>query len=105
MRFSRDFQMRLRNAGALKASPWISVFALSVGAVVARVLVFLAPAGGGDVEKAKALGIVSVSNLAGHSKSADSLAYALGLAGAIITSVGIWIIWAIRASRDAAQQP
>ena len=105
MRFARDFQRRLRNAAALKASPWVSVFALFVGAVVARVLVFLAPSGGSDVEKAKALGIVSVSILAGHSKSADSLAYGLGMAGAITTSVAIWIIWAIRSSKGAAQQP
>ena len=105
MQFARDFQMRLRNAAALEASSWISVFALFVAAIVARVLVFLAPSGGDDVEKAKELGIVSASILAGHSKSADSLAYALGLGGAIITSVAIWIIWALRASRNAAQQP
>lgn len=105
MRFARDFQMRLRNAAALKASPWIAAFALFVGAVVTRVLVFLAPSGGSDVAKAKALGIVSVSILAGHSKSADSLAYVLGLAGALITSMAIWIIWANRAGGNAAQQP
>ena len=65
-----NFQTRLRNAAALNASPWISALALVAGAVVARLLIFVAPATGTDVEKAKALGIISVSILAGHSKSA-----------------------------------
>jgi len=99
-----NLQTRLRNAAALNASPWISAFALVAGAVVARLLIFLAPATGNDVEKAKALGIVSVSILAGHSKSADSAAYFLAMAGAIATSVAIWIIWTLRAGRDASRE-
>ena len=104
MQFARDFQMRLRNAAALKASPWISMLALVAGALAARVVVFFAPTSGSDVEKAKALGIVSNSILAGHSKSAESLAYTLALAGAIVTSVAIWIIWAARAGRTDSQE-
>jgi hypothetical protein len=73
--------------------PWIPALALVAGAGVARLLVHLLPAGGADVEAARALGISSVSILAGHSKSAESLAYAVALASALATSVGIWLAW------------
>jgi hypothetical protein len=104
MQFARDFSTRLRNAAALKLSPWIATLALIAGGIAARVLVYFVPASGNDVEKAKALGIVSVSILAGHSKSADSLAYAIGLTSAIITSVAIWIIWAAYAGRNPSHE-
>jgi hypothetical protein len=102
MALARDLQMRLRNAAALSASPWISALALTAGAIVARALIFLVPTSGSDVTAAKALGIVSISILAGHSKSAELLAYAVALAGAIGTSVAIWVTWAARAGRSAA---
>src|SRR3954463_15612121 len=97
----KNFQARLRNAAALNASVWISALALIAGAAVARLLIFLTPVNGSDVEKAKALGIISVATLAGYSKSADSLAYAIGLTSAIITSIAIWIFCAMRAGRNA----
>lgn len=102
MQFVRDFQMRLRNAVALNASPWISALALAAGAGVARALVFLAPTSGNDIAEAKALGIVSETILAGHSKSADSLVYALAVSSAVLTSILIWTAWALRAGRNRA---
>ena len=99
MELARDLQERLRRAATLEASLWVSALALAAGAVAARAIVFLVPAGGSDVAAARELGIVSVSILAGHSKSAESLAYALALAGALTTSLAIWITWAVRAGR------
>jgi len=87
MRFGRDLPIRLRRAAALNASPWISAFALIVGAFVAWLLASAIPKTGSDVVAAKTLGIVSISILAGYSKSADSLAYALALFGAIATGL------------------
>jgi hypothetical protein len=104
MQFGRDFQMRLQRAATLKAYPWVSAIAIVAGGIVARVLVYLAPTSGHDVEKAKALGIVSVSILAGHSKSAESFAYFLAMTGAIATSLAIWISWAQRASRIQSKE-
>jgi hypothetical protein len=75
-------------AGA--ARPLIAALALAAGAAAAWVVVSLLPAGGDDVERARALGIVSVSILAGHSKSAESLAYFAGMAAALATSLAVW---------------
>jgi hypothetical protein len=105
MELARDFQLRLRRAATLQASPWISALALAAGAGVARTLVLLAPASGRDVEAARALGIVSVSILAGHSKSADSIAYGLALTGAFMTSLALWITWAMHAGRSGSSEP
>jgi hypothetical protein len=99
---ARDVQVRLRRAVTLEASLWVSALALAAGAGAARAIVLLAPASGGDVAAARALGIVSVSILAGHSKSAESLAYALALAGALTTSLAIWVTWAMRAGRSGS---
>ena len=105
MQFARDLQMRFERAVTLKAHPWVSALAIVAGGIVARIIVFLTPATGGDVAKARELGIVSATVLAGYSKSADSLAYVLALAGAIITSVGIWMVWAIRAKPEPLAEP
>jgi hypothetical protein len=100
MQFARDFQMRLRRATTLKAHPLVSALALGAGAIAARAIVFLTPASGKDVAKARELGIVSVSILAGHSKSAELLACVLALMGALTTSIAIWIVWAVHAGRS-----
>src|SRR5438552_5347891 len=105
MRFGQDLPIRLRRAGALNASPWVSAFAVIVGAFVAWHLASAISKTGTDVATAKALGIVSISILAGYSKSADSLAYALALFGAIATSLLIWSAWAIWAGRSGPEQP
>src|SRR5437660_681107 len=94
-----------RRGGALNASPWVSAFAVIVGAFVAWHLASEISKTGTDVATAKALGIVSISILAGYSKSADSLAYALALFGAIATSLLIWSAWAIWAGRSGPEQP
>lgn len=93
------FRDRARRAASLDASPWVAAFALTVGAVVARAVVHLSPASGSDVAAARALGIVSVTTLAGHSKSAESLAYGLGMVSALVASVGVWLAWAGAAGR------
>lgn len=104
---ARDAQMRMRRAAALKGSLWVGGLGLLAGACVARLLIHLLPPIGGDVAKAKALGIVSVSVLAGYSKSAESLGYLLALISAITSAVVIWIIWSIYAGRrgDPAAPP
>ena len=93
------FQDRMRRAAALDASPWVAALALAVGAVVARAVVHLLPASGSDVAAARALGIVSVTILANHSKSAELLAYGLGMSSALMASVGVWLAWAGAAGR------
>jgi hypothetical protein len=69
---------------------WKAALALAVGAGAAWLVVRVLPAGGSDVERARALGIVSISILAGHSKSAESLAYFLGMAAALAASFATW---------------
>jgi hypothetical protein len=91
----------MRRVAEPTAGPWVAAFALAVGALVARVAVYLVPGTGGDVDAARALGIVSVSILAGHSKSVESLSYAVALASALIVSVGIWFAWARAVQVDA----
>jgi hypothetical protein len=76
----------VERAGSL----WRAALALAVGAGAAWLVVRVLPEGGSDVERARALGIVSVSILAGHSKSAESLAYFLGMATALAASVAAW---------------
>jgi len=73
---------------------WIGAGALAAGTLAARAAIWLLPATGGDVARARELGIVSVSILAGHSKSAESLAYAVGMAVALAVGLGIWAVWA-----------
>jgi hypothetical protein len=105
MELARDFQVRLRRACTLPTSLWIAALGLAAGAGIARIIVLLAPANGRDVAAARALGIVSVSILNGHSKSAESLACALALAGAFLTSLAIWVTWALRAGRSNLPVP
>ena len=76
------------------ASPWVAAAALAAGGAAARCAIWLMPATGSDVEQARKLGIVSVSILAGHSKSAESLAYVVGVLVALAVSVGLWMWWA-----------
>ena len=76
----------MERAGTL----WKAALALAVGAGVAWGVVRVLPASGSDVERARALGIVSISILAGHSKSAESLAYFLGMAAALAASLAAW---------------
>jgi hypothetical protein len=68
-----------------RTNPWIAALALA-----ARLAVWLTPARGADVARARALGIVSVSILAGHSKSAESLAYFAALACGIAAGAAVW---------------
>lgn len=105
MQLARDFQMRLRRAATLKASYWVAMIALIAGAIVARAVTSFVPNRGDDVAAAKSLGIVSVSILENHSKSADLLAYALAMAGALAISLTIWIAWAMRAGRSDFPAP
>jgi hypothetical protein len=69
---------------------WKAALALAIGAAAAWLVVRVLPASGSDVERARALGIVSISILAGHSKSAESLAYFLGMAAALAASLACW---------------
>lgn len=101
MQFARDLQQRLQHAAALRASLWITALALGLGGCVAWTLVYLLPVQTDDVAKARALGIVSETVLAGHSKSADSRAYTIAFTSALLTSVAIWTAWAIRAGPKA----
>jgi len=71
-------------------SPWLAVVALAAGALAAWLAVRLAPTTGDDVARARELGIVSVSILAGHSKSAESLAYFAALASGIAAGALAW---------------
>lgn len=104
MQFARDFKTRLQGAARLRSHPLVVAIALVIGAVVAGVLVLLVPTNTDDVAKAKALGIVSVSILAGHSKSAETIAYFVAMAGAIASSALIWIGWAQRAVRNTPNE-
>ena len=101
----QQFQKRLRHAAGQSASSWVSAIALCAGALSARAIIHFAPAGGADVAAARSLGIISVSVLANHSKSAELLAYVLGLCGAIMVSVGIWVVWANWAGRNNTAPP
>src|SRR5207249_5588028 len=67
-----DLRARWRAAALLDSSPWVMALALVCGAVLADAVLWLLPASGRDLGKARELGIVSLSVLAGHSKSADT---------------------------------
>src|SRR5438270_857603 len=103
MELPRKIDMPLRRAAATPAALWVAAISLVAGAIAARVVVSLVPATGRDVAAAKALGIVSVSILAGHSKSAETLACVFGLTSAITISLAIWIAWAMRTGRTGAE--
>ena len=89
------------------ARPWIAAVALTAGALTARGVVWLAPADGADVARARELGIVSQSILRGHSKSAESLAYFAALASGIAVGAALWRLLAgpIRLARRPAPKP
>ena len=101
-----SIQAKLRAASEVRASFWVAALALAAGAGAAWIIIHLLPARTDDVALARALGIVSETILAGHSKSADSRAYALAFSSAVLTSVAIWTAWAMRGSRnDASSLP
>jgi len=95
-----SIQARLRAASEVGASLWVAALALAAGAGAAWVIIHFLPARTDDVALARALGIVSETILAGHSKSADSRAYAVGMSAAVICSVAIWTLWAMRAGAN-----
>lgn len=88
-----------------KASLWIAAFALLAGAALAWIIIHFLPNAAGDVQLARSLGIVSETIVAGHSKAADSRAYAFGMSAALICSVAIWTFWAVRVRGDASPVP
>jgi hypothetical protein len=96
---------RLRRASARPESGAVAALSLLAGALVARAVVYALPALGGDVAAARALGIVSVTILAGHSKSAETVSYFAGLACALAASVAIYGAWALRAGRGDGPAP
>jgi hypothetical protein len=85
-----------------RTNPWIAALALA-----ARLAVWLTPARGADVARARALGIVSVSILAGHSKSAELLAYFAALACGIAAGAAVWRLLAgpVALARRPAPKP
>jgi hypothetical protein len=100
-----ELGLRLRRAATRPASPWVAALALAAGAALARAVVHWLPADGGDVAAARALGIVSLSILQGHSKSAETVAYFAGMASAIGASVALYCAWAIREGRQGEAPP
>ena len=98
-----DFQLQLSRATTLRSSPWVCAFALIAGALVARIIVAVAPTNFNDLATAKGLGITSESILGGHSITADMVGFVLAISAALATSLFIWIIWAMRTAR--ADQP
>ncbi|PYK30213.1 MAG: hypothetical protein DME57_07615, partial [Verrucomicrobia bacterium] len=100
----RQVQNRLQCAVTLPASFWVAALALLVGALAARLSIHLLPTRTDDVVTARALGIVSQTILAEHSKSGDSLAYVVGLISALLISISIWVAWAIRAGKNCPPQ-
>src|ERR1700687_2112724 len=105
MQFARDFQKRLECATTLRAHFSVATFAIVLGGAVAWSLIHFLPARNDDVATARALGIVSETILAGHSKSADSFAYGIGLGSAVFVSISIWTVWAVQAGRNSAAPP
>ena len=97
-----ELRERLRRASARADAPWVAGAALAIGAVAAWLVVRILPAEGADVAAARELGIVSQTILAGHSKSAETRAYGLGLAAALFSSVGLFAGWAAFAGRGEA---
>ena len=95
-----SIQAKLRAASELGASLWVAALALAAGAGAARIVINFLPTRTDDVALARLLGIVSETILAGHSKSADSRAYAVGMSVAVICSLAIWMLWAIRAGAN-----
>src|SRR5713226_644295 len=95
-----SIQAKLRAASEVGASLWVAALALAAGAGAAWTIIHFLPARTDDVALARALGIVSETILAGHSKSADSRAYAVGISAAVICSVAIWTLWAMRAGAN-----
>lgn len=95
-----SIQAKLRAASEVRASFWVAALALAAGAGAAWIIIHFLPARTDDVALARALGIVSETILAGHSKSADSRAYAVGMSAAVICSVAIWTLWAMRAGAN-----
>ena len=101
----RQVQNRLQCAATLPASFWVAALALLVGALAARLSIHLLPTRTDDVVTARALGIISQTILAGHSKSGDSLAYAVGLISSLLISISIWTARAVRAGKNCPPQP
>ena len=53
----------------------------------------------GEIQKARSLGIISITVLSGYPKSKDVLSYASTLIFPVLTSVGLWYFW-MRDRRD-----
>src|SRR5438270_10800282 len=102
---SSSIQGKIGAACDLTASLWIAAVALLAGAALAWIIIHFMAIPADDVHLARSLGIVSETIVAGHSKAADSRAYALGMSAALICSVAIWTFWAVRAGRNAEAAP
>jgi hypothetical protein len=100
-----DFRLAIRRAAARPESPWLAGLALAAGAALAWAVVLALPSDGGDVARARELGIMSATTLAGHSKSAETLRYLAGVATALGASLALYLAWAVRAGRTAGESP
>ncbi len=81
-------------------SKLIMVTGFIFGLVIASIVIHYTPVIYSDLEKAKKLGIISLTILAGYPKSQDTLYYIIGFFITLLTSISFWFVWIILSSKN-----
>jgi hypothetical protein len=93
---------RCAAAGRRADALWVQAACLAAASALAWLSVRALPEGGGDLDEARRLGIISATTIAGTSKSHDTTAYALALAVGVLAAVGLWVAWCLFVTRTGA---
>src|SRR3989338_4951314 len=77
----------------------VALIGFCVGLLVSSIVIHYLPSSSSDLEKAKELGIVSLSVLAGYPKSQETIYYIAGFFITLLVSLSIWTAWIVYSSK------
>ena len=77
----------------------VALIGFTLGLLVSSIAIHYMPSSFSDIEKAKELGIVSLSVLAGYSKSQETIYYIAGFFITLMVSLSIWTAWMVYSSK------
>jgi hypothetical protein len=84
-----------RAAAERQSAMWVLAGCLAIAGGLAWLAAEVFAAAGADLERARQLGILSATTLAGYSKGEDIRAYGIAMAVGIAFSVLLWMAWCV----------
>src|SRR3990172_12784914 len=73
----------------------VALIGFCVGLLVSSIVIHYLPSSFSDIKKAKELGIVSLSVLAGYSKLQETIYFITGFFITLFISLLIWLLWGV----------